>query len=113
MTMRNITNRYAMWFATGFVSVFVLMLFFVKMLQMHPSGAYLVNCSLLDYYQSELGRLGQPRTLEPAGESNLGLVFAQHLISALVGGGVFLLGAFGFTRLFRSPGPKKADECTH
>lgn len=35
------------WFAAGFLVVFVGMLLFVRMFSMHPSGEFVVSCSLM------------------------------------------------------------------
>ena len=98
------------WFAAGFLVVFVGMLLFVRMLSMHPSGEFLVSCSLWRYYAIEIPRALKPfHNIGPADGSNSGLLSTafQHVLCSVVGG-VIVLG-FGWgvrkmgKRLSRGP----------
>jgi hypothetical protein len=76
-----------LWFAAGFMIVFVAMSLTVTILSMHPSGQYVVQMKLWEYYLAEMGRFSiGPRTMGPGSSSSLMTVAAEHLLMSCLGG---------------------------
>jgi hypothetical protein len=80
--------RLWLWFASGFLLVFVVMLLLVRMTMMHPSGQYVVRYPLWRYYGVMVPRLFGPSTLGPVsgGTSILVETVAVHLLFSAAGG---------------------------
>jgi hypothetical protein len=81
-------RRLWLWFAAGFLLVFVGMLLFVHMTAMHRSGQYAVRSPLWQYYADGLPRLFGPSTLGPASGGSLALLETAlfHLLFSAAGG---------------------------
>ena len=79
-----------LWFAGGFLLVFVGMLLLVHMIAMHPSGQFAVRYPLWRYYADGLPRLFGPTTFGPAsgGGSALMETALFHVLFSAAGGGV-------------------------
>lgn len=81
------------WFVVGFLFVFIGMSFTVTMYSMHPSGEYVTEYSLWEYYWIEIPRGFGPQSLGPATGSSSAArrtAFEHLLLSA--GGGAVCLG---------------------
>ncbi len=83
-------RRLWLWVVGGFLLVFVGMLLLVHVLAIHPSGQYLVQYQLWEYYVVRVPRLFVTTTLGPAsgGTSTLFETAFFHLLFSVIGGGV-------------------------
>jgi hypothetical protein len=95
-------GRRWVWFAAGFCLVFFGMSLFVTMYSMHPSGQFVVECRLWQYYMLEIERaLHSSGNLGPAsGSSSAAVTTAiEHLLCSVVGGAVMLGIVWGVRRI--------------
>ncbi len=79
------------WFGAGFAVVFVGMLVGVRMRALDPSGRYLVECRLWEYYRMELpGEFRVSEPLGPGSGQSLGVMrtAGEHVLASGVGGGL-------------------------
>ncbi|MGD9128256.1 MAG: hypothetical protein PVH19_12840 [Planctomycetia bacterium] len=87
-------RRLWLWFVVGFLVVFLVMSFAMKMLALHPSGQFARYCPLWKYYIIEIRRAMGPssRMLGPtSGCSAAAITVAfQHILCSAVGGFVSL-----------------------
>jgi hypothetical protein len=105
-------RRLWLWFAGGFVVVFVAMLVMVKTTTLHPSGQFAFRSPLWKYYAVALPRAIGPSTLGPASGagSALMITIAQHLAVSAAGGCVGLgIGWVIGRRKSRSSAEQSAD----
>ena len=88
-----------LWFFAGFLPVFVGMLLLVKVMAMHPSGQYVVQYPLWQYYKVALSRLFAASTMGPASSngSQLAEMIGQHL-SVSAAGGLLAVAIVGWLR---------------
>ncbi len=92
-----------LWFAVGFLIVFVGMLLFVPMVSMHPSGEFVVACQLWQYYILAIQRgLHSSGNLGPTTGSSAAAVntLLQHVLFSVVGG-AFMLAIVWSVRKFK------------
>ena len=94
------TRQLCLWFAGGFLLVFVGMLLLVRVTAMHSSGQYAAAFPLWRYYANGLPRLFGPSTLGPAsgGTSALLETALFHLLFSLAGGGAATAVAWSIGR---------------
>lgn len=80
------------WFVAGFLLVFIGMCVTVTMYAMHPSGEFVIQCSLWEYYLIELPRAFGPQSLGPATGSSSAAISTslEHLLLSAGGGTLFL-----------------------
>jgi len=86
-------GRLWIWYVTGFLIVFIGMSLVITMVSMHPSGQFVVECKLWEYYILEIRReLNSSGNLGPATGSSSAAVTtaAEHLLCSAVGGAVML-----------------------
>lgn len=83
------TRRLWLWFAVGFLLLFVGMLLFVHVFAMHPSGEAAIRYSLWEYYAVSLPRLFRPSYIKPGSldEGQLFETILTHLLFSSIGGG--------------------------
>src|SRR5262245_61135663 len=81
-------RRLWLWFAGGFLLVFVGMLLLVQMTAMHRSGQYAVRSPLWRYYADGLLRLFRRSTLVPASGGGSALLETAlfHVLFSAAGG---------------------------
>jgi len=82
-----------LWFAAGFLIVFVGMLLTVRIYSVHPSGEYVVACRLWRYYVIEMQRaVHSSRFLGPTTRSSSAALTTafQHVLFSALGGAVTL-----------------------
>ena len=94
--------RLWLWFVIGFLLVFIGMSVTVTMYAMHPSGQFVVECSLWEYYLTEFRGAAGPQVLGP-GTGGLAAALKtalQHLLISAGGGTVFLGIGWIASRLF-------------
>jgi hypothetical protein len=92
-------GRFWLWFVAGFALVFIVLLFAITTLYMHPSGDALVAAPLWQYYAVQIPRaLGPPKVLGPAmvDRSEVISTLFWHLVWS-AGGGLVAV-AIGWTR---------------
>jgi hypothetical protein len=94
-------RRMWLWFAGGFLLVFVGMLLFAHTTAMHRSGQYAVRSPMWQYYAEGLPRLFGPSTLGPASGDSSALVETAlfHLLFSAVGGGAAAVAGWGVHKL--------------
>jgi hypothetical protein len=86
-------GRIWLWFAIGFLVVFLGMAFFVWMNHLALRGDAVVHCRLWEYYVIELRRAGNPfgyKSLGPATGSGTPAIETAvfHVLFSVMGGGV-------------------------
>ena len=97
---RKRRRRY--WFLSGFVPVFLGMLFFASMYPMHPSGQYVFKCKLWEYYLIELRtfNLGVETLGPTSGHTSAALLVAlEHLVLSTIAGLLMMGLGWGVYRI--------------
>lgn len=84
------TRRLWLWFAAGFLPVFVAMLVLLHMTVLHRSGQYAVRLPLWRYYADGIARQFSSSAFGSASQSDWVLVHTAffHLLFSVVGGSV-------------------------
>jgi hypothetical protein len=86
-------RRLWLWFAAGFLIVFIGMCCGITMYPMHPSGNAVIGCKLWQYYLMEFPQMFSPyETLGPATGSSatLAITVFEHLLCSAIGGAVMV-----------------------
>jgi len=104
------TRRLRLWFAAGYLVVFVGMLFLVHIIAIHTSGRYATEYPLWRYYADGLSRLFGTSTLGPASTGALPLVETAllHVLLSTLGGGAAAVVGWSVLKL-RSRNTAESD----